>query len=159
MTIQQAGEVGAHLPLARSDLGPLADDGHVEVAHRVSRLLHDPDGVANEAGGVGALVAGVGVGKELADVLSAQRPQDRVGDRVVDRIPVGVADRPAGMVEPRPGQDEGTTTPGRGERLQAVQVVAVADPHRGPWGLWRFGHGHTLSGPERNLMCSRAGGR
>ncbi len=86
---------------------------------------------ADEGRRVGALVSGIGVAEELADVRLAQGSQDRVGDRVVDGVAVGMPHRPVRVLEPDAREDERAAPPLRGDRFETMQVVAVADSHGG----------------------------
>ena len=72
---------------------------------------------------VGALVRGVGVGEEPADVAEPTRPQDGVRERVRDDVGVGVAVKPAIVRNVHAAQDQAAAL-GEG-----VDVIAVPDVH------------------------------
>ena len=149
ITIQQVRDVPNQFRLARRNLGPFADDGDVEVAQREAASVHPAGRFADELGRISSFVSRIGVGKQFADIGLAQRAQDRIRDRVVDRIAIGVADRTQRMVEPHAPQHKRPAWSIRGQRLQTMKVITVADAIGRLRGI---GHAHTLPAPPGVLI-------
>ena len=122
LAVEQGGEVLADVVLVGAELGPLEDDGNVEVAEGVPGFAHEPVGLGDEEVGGGVLPAGVVVGEELADVGLGESAEDGVGGGVVDDIAVAVPGWAAVVVEFDAADDEGAAG------FEAVEVEAVADP-------------------------------
>ncbi len=156
ITTQQFRDVRNQFRLARRNLGPFADDGDVNVTQREAASVHPAGRFANELRRISGFVSGIGVGKQLADIGLAQRAQDRIGDRVVDRIAIGVADRTQRMVEPHAPKHKRPAWSIRGQRLQAMQVVTVADAIG---RLREIGHAYTLPAPPGVLIVVGAAGQ
>ena len=64
----------------------------VTTAHAPACVVQSRDRGGQHDGGILALVGGIGVGKHLTDVAEGRRPQQRVGYRMTDGIPIGVTD-------------------------------------------------------------------
>jgi len=125
---EEPRDVRGHLGLARRELRSLADHGDVEVDDGEAGPLHPRPSLLDEVRRVAALPLGRRVGKRLSDIWKPQRTHQRVEHRVEDGIAIRVTDRPDGMVEADPSKDERPPPPLRRLRLEAVEVVAVADP-------------------------------
>lgn len=72
----------------RADLGPLRDDGAVDVSNFISGFAHEAARLRDEDVGRAPLPLGVVVGEELADVRHAERAGDGVHHAVQQYISV-----------------------------------------------------------------------
>jgi len=128
---QHAGDVGTHLVFHRAELGFLEYDGTVEIADAKARGLHAFGGFREEDLAVLAFVAGVGVGKELADVGLGEGAQECVGHSGVESVAIAVGDGAAVVGKGDAAQDEGTPLACGRAWLKPMEVVAVADAGEG----------------------------
>ena len=78
----------------RSDAGGLRDHGRVDVADDEAALARQVLGPLEEDGAVGAFPLGVRRRKVIPDRAVARRPEDRVRDRVHERVAVGMTLEP-----------------------------------------------------------------
>lgn len=159
---QHAGDVGDHRGLVREEFGAFEDDRRVEVGNRVAAGCDAPRGFLEEDARVAGVVPRVGIGEELADVGLTQCAEEGIGDRVVQRIAIGMGDGAVGVLEGDAAQDEGSDGLGalgnRGsEGLQTVQVVAVADAEGRGWA--RTGHSRGVYEEPRSWRRDEPQGR
>ena len=124
---KQGGEVTPKFLLPRPDLRSFENHGRIEVADLEARLVDPATGGLEKDPAVGAVVGGIGVRKELADVILAQGTEQGVGDRVQQGVAIGVADRPAIMFEGEPAEHERPAGAIRGDRFEAVEVISMTD--------------------------------
>ena len=129
VALQQLGEVLLDGLLVRGDLGPLRDDGAVDVAHLVPGVPHQTHRLLDEHVARAPLPLWVVVGEALPDVRQPERAGDGVEDAVEEHVAVGVRDAPAIVLELDPAEPE-LEIGNLGEELHAMEVEAVADPHR-----------------------------
>ena len=158
VALQQTGDVINHLSAMFAQPGTFTDDGDIEVAHFVPRLSHPMGGDLHENRRVGVLILWIGIGKEATYVLGPDRPQQGVGESVVQRVTIGMSHRPERMIEPHPAEDERPAGTVGSDRLQAMQVVAVADAE---WEISRVEHGTSLSqqpGRPRGILSGICAG-
>ena len=120
----RARHVLAHGLAVGRELGGLAVDGAVAVDQLEATLAHERGDVAEQGDGVGALVGGVGVGEELADVARAHGAEDGVHEGVHEHVGVGVAEQARGVVDVHAAEDE------LAPLHEAVHVMAVAYAHQ-----------------------------
>jgi hypothetical protein len=115
----------------RSDLRSFENHGRIEVADFEARFVDSAAGGIEEDRAVRAVVGGIGVGKELSDVLFAQGAEQGVGDRVQEGVAVGVAHRPPVVLEGEAAEDEASARPIRGDRFEAMEVISMTDSEGG----------------------------
>ena len=111
-------------PAGTTEARRLGDDGEIGLHQRVAPPAHQLVRGAEQLHRIGVLPLGIGVGKELADVPGRGGAEDRVGQRVGDRVGVGVS----GQAARRRGMRTPPSTSGRPSD-EAVRVVADADAH------------------------------
>ena len=115
------GKVGAHGIAVRGDLGLLTGNGAVgidKLKAQIARIVHH---ASEQHHRVGALIGGIGVGEELADVSPAAGAQNSVGQGVREHIGIRVAQQAALVGNVDPADDASTPL------HQTVDVVAVAN--------------------------------
>jgi len=88
---ERAGDALAHRRDVRRELGGLGDHGRVDVADVPAGDLDPSCRLRQQGQRVGTPVLGVGVRKVMADVAERGGPEQGVGDRMAERIGVGVA--------------------------------------------------------------------
>lgn len=143
---EQVGEGGSDGVFVGAELGAFADDGGVEVGGSVAGGVDAGEGFGEKDARVLRVVAGVGVGEELADVGLGDGAEEGVGDGVEEGVAVGVGDGAPVVVDLDGAEDEGAPLALRGLGLEAVEVVAVPDPDGwlggglGPIGVGRCSH-------------------
>ncbi|MNT08253.1 hypothetical protein D3C72_1429890 [compost metagenome] len=71
-------------------LGGLGDDGHIQVADGVARLLYPGKDVPQQDAAVDPLELGGGIGEVTADVTGAYGPQQGIAHRMQHDVAVGV---------------------------------------------------------------------
>ncbi len=81
----------------RADLGPLADDGDIDMADDPALGRHQRCGMVEEFPRRRAAPAFVGGRKMLADIAFADTAQDRIGDGMQADIGVGMAFQSMGV--------------------------------------------------------------
>ena len=90
----------------RRELRLLGDDHGIHVLHDVARGLHELHRARQQPQAVGALVLRIGIGKVPADVALRGGAQNRVGDRVAQRIAVGMAFQAGGKRDVLAAEDQ-----------------------------------------------------
>mmetsp|Transcript_160850 Transcript_160850/g.516253 ORF Transcript_160850/g.516253 Transcript_160850/m.516253 type:complete len:275 (+) Transcript_160850:57-881(+) len=106
----------------------LRDQRHVEVPDAVAPGVHLLPGLVHEDVRGRALPAGVRVREELADVRQRQGAEDRIDDRVVGDVAVGVRhDAQLEVLEDDAADDNRAADLRIAPRRHAVDVEAVAD--------------------------------
>ena len=74
-------------------------------------------------------MSGVVIRKKLPDIRLSDRPQQGVGEGVIDRITIGMPNGADWMVENDSGQDKGPPLACGCNWFEAMQVIAVTDPY------------------------------
>ena len=118
---ERAGDALAHRRDVRREPRRLRDHGRVDVADLPAGALDAPRRLGEQRQRVGALVLHVGVGEVMADVAERGGAEQRVGDRVAERVGVGVAGQAVRVRDLDAAEDE---LPAGDER---VRVPALAD--------------------------------
>src|SRR5215468_9093809 len=120
-------KVGAHLVDVRRELGPLQNDGRVDVTDGETFGANDLDGASQQVDARGALPPRVRIGKVAADVARTRSTKDRVGDRVAHRVGIRV---------PCEAAIEGNRHAAENQRAsldKAMQIVAHARSTGARW--------------------------
>ena len=106
--VQDPREGGTHLGASRSDRGTFAQDRDVARSGRVTGVGDQRDDTTQELEPADPFERRVRVGEMLPDVAEGRRPEERVGDRVTDRVAVGMPDQAGLVVEPDAAEPERT---------------------------------------------------
>jgi len=128
---KESRKIGANGVSDRFEFGSLGDDGAVEIDDAEAGVVDASDGFAEEVGRVAAVVGGVVVGEQLADVALGDGAEQRVGDGVEEDVAVGMGDGSGGVFDGDAADDH--WPPAVGGCGEAVKVVAVSDPITGLW--------------------------
>ncbi len=88
---ERAGDALAHRRDVRRQLRRLGDHGRVDVADLPAGGLDPPRRLGKQRQRIGTAVLRVGVGKVVADVAERGRAEERIGDRVAERIGIRMA--------------------------------------------------------------------
>ena len=91
---------------ARGDRGTFAEDGHVARPGRVPGIDDQRNSARQELQPADPFDGGVGVGEVIPDVAHGRGPEEGVGDRVTDRVAVGVPDEAGLAFEPYAAEPE-----------------------------------------------------
>jgi hypothetical protein len=78
----------------RRHLGPLGDDGGVDIADAVAGSDHAARRFLQQRTRIGALELRVGVREVFADIAQRGRAQQGIGDRVQQHVGIGWPSRP-----------------------------------------------------------------
>jgi len=103
-------------------LGLLGDQRRIDIDRPPAALGQQRHGAPQQDAAVGALVARVGIGKMAADIAQRHGAEQGIGDRVQQRIGVGMPEQPRGMRYLDTAEDELATCD------QLVNVVTLAYP-------------------------------
>ena len=106
--VQDPREGGAHLVASRGDRGTFAQDRDVARSGRVPGVGDQRDDTPQELEPADPFERRIRVGEMLPDVAERRRPEQRVGDRVTDRVAVGMPDQAGLAVEPDAAEPERT---------------------------------------------------
>lgn len=146
---QEAGQIIADGLLGGCEPRSFEDDDGVGVDDAPAGCMDPTEGLGDKDRGIRACPAGVGVGEDLADVRASDRSEEGVGEGVEEDVAIGVACGSAVMFESNAADDEGTTTPDGGKRLQAVEVPAQADAE-GEVGRAGSGFRHGVESTDKS---------
>jgi hypothetical protein len=139
----EASEVGPHRVLVRTELGTFENHRGVYIADAPARFGYKPHGGGQKVRRIAGFVPGVGIGEELSDVGFGQGAQKGVGDRVIQSVAIGMADRPVGVGQDYTAQYQNPARTEGGLNFQSVEVVPMTDPEGGVAGLGGVGgRGH-----------------
>ena len=116
-------DVLRHLRAVRAESRRLREHGEVRVDETPAVLVQQARAVPDELPAVGTLPARVAVGKMLADVAEAERPEQRVAQRVQRDVAIGMRAHPAHVRNAHAAQHHVIAG------LESVHVVAGTHPH------------------------------
>lgn len=124
---QQAGQVPPDPPARRRDPRRLENHGRIEVGHCPAAGPGTSHGVTDEPGRVGIGPATVAVGKESAQVGTAQGAEDSIGYRVQQSIAIGVGHHAARVANTHAPDDQRPDLRLAARVGETVAVVPVPD--------------------------------
>src|SRR6185369_6253529 len=119
---ERAGDALAHRGDVRGEARRLRDHRRVDVADVPAGAADTPCRFGEQRERVGALVLRVALGKVVADVAERSGTEERVGDRMAERVGVGVAEQAVRVRDLDAAEDELSALDER------VRVPALADP-------------------------------
>jgi len=114
--------------LVRREFGTLQYHRGIDIFDSKSIAGGQTDRLTQKDRGISGVVPGIIVGKELADVLTAQCTQNGIGHGVIERVAIGMGHWTAIVFKSDTADDQRSTAALRVNRLQPMQVVAVSDP-------------------------------
>ena len=126
----QPRDIGDNFASARSDLGLFADDCAIDVANLPSRFAHSVYSFTQKNCRVCAFILGIVVWKELANVGQPKCTQNCISDCMQQNIAIGVCNKTSRMFYLNSAEYKLFALACRGSRLEAMQVIAMSDPHR-----------------------------
>src|SRR5439155_25988015 len=135
---QDLGESGPYLLATWSDRGPVGDDGHIARGRGEPGAAEQFHDTTQERRSRDPFGGGVGFWEVLADVTERRCAEQRVRDRVTDRVAVGVPHQAVFALEPDAAEPQ--LAAGR----EPMDVEAETTP-----GHTRLRHGRLPSGPRR----------
>ena len=115
------GDIDDHRRDVRRDLGCLRDHRRVDVADTPSRASNRLQRATQQHAAIGAAKPLVGIGEHAADVAEPRRAEQRIRDRVQQRVGVGMAEQAARMRDVDTAENQ--LAPGH----QRMDVVTLAD--------------------------------
>ena len=142
-SLERSRQAASHLVAVRGDPRLLAEEHAVGIDELEPGLPHLPVRLREQAERVGAAEALVVGWEERADVAEPCRAEKRVGQRVRDDVPVGVAGEAVGMVDAHTAEHE------RDPRLEGVGVHTDADAKVAHGS--RLAVGRDISRPDERL--------
>ena len=114
-------------------LGGLGDDGHIQIADDITRLLHPGKDIPQQDAAVDPLEFGGRIREVAADVAGPDGPQQGIAHRMQHHVAIGVGQQPLLIGHCHPAQHAGA------DPAKLVYVKTMTDSHhaRCPPIMWK----------------------